>query len=133
MNVNRSTDTDVPSAGLPAYCPSVISTSAIMLRLTLRACTVLTLAIPAAAESTAGSTLQKGTPYSSAKKRLVGAGWRLVEDAGTARRPFKAAPEISCGDGYQAICSATFHLDGRELIVAVKTSKRGLVVDFADE
>jgi hypothetical protein len=104
-----------------------------MLRIALLACTALVLAFPIAAEPTYGSTLKKGTPYSVAKRRLLGEGWRLVEDVETTRRPFKGAPEISCGDGYQAICSSTFQLDGRELIVAVKTSKRGLVVDFADE
>jgi hypothetical protein len=104
-----------------------------MLRITLLACTALVVAISAAAEPSSGSTLKRGTLYSVARKQLLGEGWRLVEDVGTTRRPFKEAPEISCGDGYQAICSSTFQMNGRELIVAVKTSKRGLVVDFADE
>jgi hypothetical protein len=108
-------------------------TLALMLRIALLACTSLVLALPTDAEPISGSTVKKGTPYSIAKKRLLGEGWRLVEDEGTTRRPFKEAPEISCGDGYQAICSSTFQLNGRELIVSVKTSKRGLVVDFADE
>ena len=104
-----------------------------MLRTVLLACTALALAMPTKAEPSFGSILKKGTLYLVAKKRLLEQGWRLVEDVGTTRRPFKEAPEISCGNGYQAICSSTFQMNERELIVAVKSSNRGLVVDFADE
>ncbi len=73
--------------------------------------------------------LNKGMVYVKAKSILTKSGWKPVldEEAGKISRQF---PEISCGTGKDAVCSAGFKKDKENVAFLLKSvSKSEFVVD----
>lgn len=50
-----------------------------------------------------------GMPYAQAKVRLIKAGWLASAPDSEGAPVFAAHPEVECGQGWDAICSAGFH------------------------
>lgn len=50
-----------------------------------------------------------GMPYAQAKVRLIKAGWLASAPDSEGTPVFAAHPEVECGQGWDAICSAGFH------------------------
>lgn len=50
-----------------------------------------------------------GMPYAQAKLRLIKAGWLASAPDSEGTPVFAAHPEVECGQGWDAICSAGFH------------------------
>jgi hypothetical protein len=70
--------------------------------------------------------IKEGLPCAKVKASLVARGWRPDMSEAESRPPYKQHPEISCGSGADAICSAGF-IKGREQIaIMVGEAKSGL-------
>ena len=65
-----------------------------------------------------------GMPYAKAKRLLSAAGWQVsaAERADTALPDF---PEIECGQGRDAVCSAGFQHAGQVVAMIVGTTPAG--------
>ncbi len=65
-----------------------------------------------------------GMPYAKAKRLLDAAGWRVTppESAQAALPDF---PEIECGQGRDAVCSAGFHKDDQSVAMIIGTTQAG--------
>ena len=50
-----------------------------------------------------------GMPYAQAKALLIKAGWVASAPDNEGTPVFAAHPEVDCGQGWDAICSAGFH------------------------
>lgn len=64
-----------------------------------------------AAPGAALADLKPGIPYSQLRHALVRSGWSPVDapdDVMPATAAPYAYPELTCGQGYDAVCSATF-------------------------
>lgn len=72
--------------------------------------------------STLGITV--GMPYAKAKRLLDAAGWHPTppESRQAALPDF---PEIGCGQGRDAVCSAGFHKDGQSFAMIIGTTQAG--------
>lgn len=66
-------------------------------------------------------------PYSEAKKLMLKNGWKLsLFEKHTP--DYKDFPEITCGEGYDAICSAAYSNGKTEQILHVREIKNKLVI-----
>ena len=69
------------------------------------------------------------SPYKKVRASLLRAGWSPIEFAEEpSGLPYPEFPEISCGSGYDAVCSGSFELDKRSLSVFVDQDQRRLPV-----
>ncbi|HYQ22284.1 hypothetical protein [Stenotrophomonas sp.] len=84
-------------------------------------------AIASAQEKTgelAALGISAGMPYAKAKRLLDAAGWQVSPpESGQAALP--GFPEIECGQGRDAICSAGFHRNGQSLAMIIGTTQAG--------
>ena len=66
-------------------------------------------------------TLEPGTPWASARKTLFGGGWQAAPDPeqAEANRPYPKFPEVNCGHGRDAACTARFQRAGETIRVWV--------------
>ena len=68
-----------------------------------------------------------GMPYSKVKSLLRQTGWSPkftnMEDS----PPYKHFPEISCGSGYDAICTVEFVKANESESIIVQESKKGII------
>lgn len=65
-----------------------------------------------------------GMPYAKARRLLVAAGWQ-VSRAESTKAPVPDFPEIECGQGQGAVCSAGFHKDDQAIAMLVGTTLAG--------
>lgn len=77
-------------------------------------------------------------PYAEARKRMLRNGWKpnfAEAEFGyqSNYRPYKHFPEILCGEGYDAICSAPFIKGEHSHSIEVRELKGQLVVRGASE
>ena len=66
--------------------------------------------------------------YAKARDWMLEHGWRVDATSIPTVSDYPAHPEIACGRGYDAICSATFTKGTREIQLIVDQSKPGLPV-----
>jgi hypothetical protein len=67
-------------------------------------------------------------PYATVKKNLQKAGWSVVQRSVSTEPPiYKDFPEVDCGDGYEAVCSAGFKKATKQIGIIV-TNKNGTLV-----
>ena len=85
-------------------------------------------ASPTLADSLSSVGINLGMNYNKGKTTLTNNGWRVLEEQDQyAIKPFKQFPEITCGSGYDAICSVGFERDGASFALTVK-KQDGIVV-----
>lgn len=79
--------------------------------------------------------LKKGHTYFASRKQLINQGWRI--DMAYAEEVNETAPhspygfkEVVCGNGKDAVCSARFLRNGREIMLLLKP-KEHLITDSA--
>ena len=75
-------------------------------------------------------SLKPGTPWASARKTLFDGGWQAAPDPESvdANRPYPKFPEINCGHGRDAVCSARLQRAGEIIRVWVDQDTRELRV-----
>jgi len=71
-------------------------------------------------------------PYSEAKKLMLKNGWKLSPYEKHIPN-YKRFPEITCGEGYDAICSAAYSNGKGEQILDVREMKNKLVIRGSSE
>lgn len=91
-------------------------------------CTVAQ-AEPAPPSELTSQGLRVGMPYAQAKQVLLARGWRIDTSEQSSAPAFKQHPEITCGEGINAICSAGYQKGGEYLALTVQNTKQGLVVN----
>lgn len=68
--------------------------------------------------------LTAGMPYAKAKRLLSAAGWQ-VSPAQSVQTALPDFPEIECGQGVDAVCSAGFHKADQAVAMIVGTTPAG--------
>jgi hypothetical protein len=66
--------------------------------------------------------------YSAARKLMVKSSWRIDLSMTSAPAAYPKHPEISCGNGLDAVCSARFLKHGRAIQLIVDQTQPGLPV-----
>jgi hypothetical protein len=80
-----------------------------------------------------GLGIKLKTPYANAKKLMLKNGWTLTPTIYLPNHPpYKEFPEIICGEGYDAICSAEFAKENQTMVVSVRALQGRLVVRGTD-
>lgn len=69
--------------------------------------------------------LKLGMPYAKARALLLGAGWKAEAAAQDGAPAFADTPEVECGQGWQAICSAGYGKGGEQYALVLGTSDDG--------
>lgn len=67
--------------------------------------------------------LKMGLPYSKARSILIKNGWKPMLDSSSVKTSLKF-PEISCGSGKDAVCSAGFKRDKQYVAFILKSLNR---------
>ncbi|WMJ69691.1 hypothetical protein [Stenotrophomonas sp. 24(2023)] len=65
-----------------------------------------------------------GMAYAKARRLLVAAGWQVTR-AESAKAAVPDFPEIECGQGHGAVCSAGFHKEGQAIAMMIGTTLAG--------
>jgi len=84
-------------------------------------------AIAAAQELTgelAALGITAGMPYAKAKRLLDAAGWQATPPEST-QATLPDFPEIECGQGRDAVCSAGFHKNDQSVAMIIGTTQAG--------
>jgi hypothetical protein len=75
--------------------------------------------------------LKEGQSYTSAKTLLIDKGWEVDSTYASERDAGEMPPygftEVICGHGRQAVCSARFPRNGREIMLTLRPKKTLLV------
>ena len=64
--------------------------------------------------------LKSGMEYSSAKERMLHRGWSVDAPEPANHRPYASAPEVTCGQGWDAVCTARFINRGKAVMLTLK-------------
>jgi len=65
-----------------------------------------------------------GMPYAKAKRLLDAAGWQATPPEST-QATLPDFPEIECGQGRDAVCSAGFHKNDQSVAMIIGTTQAG--------
>jgi hypothetical protein len=88
---------------------------------------------PEAVAFAQGLGLQLPTTYERARSVLAGRSWQPDAALGPSAAAFGGYPEIACGSGVDAVCSARFSKQGRTIVLVVNQHAADLPVTDAFE
>lgn len=69
--------------------------------------------------------IRVGMPYAQARQALVGAGWQVEAPEAGGTPVFPATPEVECGQGRDAVCSAGYRKGTEAYGLMLETAKHG--------
>lgn len=76
--------------------------------------------------------LKPGTAYPRARSELQKQGWRIDAQEPEEASDFRDAPEVVCGHGRDAVCTARFLKAGRAIMLTLKPVDGRLLLEGAE-
>jgi hypothetical protein len=91
----------------------------------------------ASASLTKAVGLQLQSSYAAARSRLLRSAWTADSTWGESgvhkRLAFQQYPEVLCGEGYQAVCTAKFEKNGTAILLTIDPKTKKLQVTSVDQ
>ncbi|WDS36590.1 hypothetical protein [Pseudoxanthomonas sp.] len=69
--------------------------------------------------------IKVGMPYAKAKALLLGAGWKAAAPDHEGAPAIAGNPEVDCGEGWQAVCSAGYDKDREQYAIVLTPTDDG--------